>query len=768
MAEKLFVISNSHLDPVWIWRRRAGRTAWINTMHSVVRTMARHPEMKFSCSSSAQYRWIEENEPGLFRAIARLIEEGRWEIVGGWEVQSDAIIARTEPLLRQGMVGKEYFRKKFGVDVKIGYCVDSFGHSAGLPKLLNANGIHAYVAYRPMEHLLKLPLLFDWKADDGSQVRFIRILDTYNLGNVDEAFYMDRIDQHMATELKYQTMFFGVGDHGGGIYEKHLEWLRKASGKYDIVFATLQEYLDAVQDQKLPTVTGELGNVFRGCYTACHEVKREVACGLDRLLAAEKLGVPAEKLQEPWKELLFNHFHDILPGTSIMEAYRQDVFPGLGSVIHQASTLTDQALCRRAAALNTSFMKEGGLLVRNTEGHRVQAFISVTGFADPNENGVPFNTLTDEAGNAIPLQILPPPTTFGPAVVPWGDLSAVVDLPPHGEKLLALEYQNTPPLPCTGVERQKKLLQKLSFLKFYDDHGTWGFTLTKYLHSDARAVLRKTEILTDGPVCSILRAFYTLGDSEIQADLLACKDLPEIRISLRILWKEPHSCLKMAYDHDLTEFSFATGTAADSVVRFADYRKPALCISDKTGLTFGVPAMSDEVPMTDWCAVFPEKGGAGTAFFARDVHGCDHGEGGLRLTLLRAIPYADHHPFPRNEQTGCMDLGNTFIELFLYEADGLSAETLPKLAQKCLTKAEVLEVTCHEADPAAFATVPPCPVVNELPHVVTEAMRRLDNGNWEVHLMNHGSKTLLPLPDGSTKELPAHALTILQIPAEKA
>ncbi|MBR4957590.1 MAG: hypothetical protein IKZ31_07500, partial [Lentisphaeria bacterium] len=458
MAEKLFVISNSHLDPVWIWRRRSGRTAWINTMHSVVRTMARHPEMKFSCSSSAQYRWIEENEPGLFRSIARLIEQGRWEIVGGWEVQSDAIIARAEPLLRQGMVGKEYFRKKFGVDVKIGYCVDSFGHSAGLPKLLNANGIHAYVAFRPMEHIMKLPLLFDWKADDGSQVRFLRILDTYNFANVTEEQYMERIDMHIQRGLKYQTMFFGVGDHGGGINEKHLDWLRKASEKYDIVFATLQEYLDAVQDWELPEVTGELGNVFRGCYTACHEVKREVACGLDRLLTAEKLGVPAEKLQEPWKELLFNHFHDILPGTSIMEAYRQDVFPGLGSVIHQAGTLVDQTLCRRAAALDTSFMKEGGLMVRNTEGHRKQALVSVTAFADPNENGVMFNTLLDRNGNAIPLQILPPPTTFGPGVFPWGTLTAVVDLAPHEEKLLAFTHTAEAAPPCVGVERQKKIL----------------------------------------------------------------------------------------------------------------------------------------------------------------------------------------------------------------------------------------------------------------------------------------------------------------------
>ena len=208
MAEKLFVISKSHLDPVWIWRRRSGRTAWVNTMHSVIRMMKRHPELKFTCSSSAQYRWIEENEPSLFREIAKYIEQGRWEVVGGWEVQSDAIISEAEPLLRQGLEGKEYFRRKFGIDVKTAYCVDSFGHGAGLPKLLNAVGLTRYVAMRPCPGDMALPPLFDWKADDGSKVRFLHILDYYNASGFTEEQYTARIKrQRIGRNTVYLTTF---------------------------------------------------------------------------------------------------------------------------------------------------------------------------------------------------------------------------------------------------------------------------------------------------------------------------------------------------------------------------------------------------------------------------------------------------------------------------------------------------------------------------------------------------------------------------------
>ena len=758
MAKKIFVISNSHLDPIWIWNRRSGRCAWVNTMHSVVRMMDRHPELKFTCAASAQYRWLEENEPSLFRKIARLVDQGRWEIVGGWEVQSDVIIARTESLLRQGMVGKEYFRRKFGVDVNIGYCVDSFGHGAGLPKLLNAMGITHYVAMRPGPQQMPLPPLFDWKADDGSTVRFLHIFDCYTETGATYEDFRKRIEENLENPLEYLTLFFGVGDHGGGIYEEQTKWIDRAMEEYDIGYSTLHEYFEAVKGYDVPVVTGEAGNVFRGCYSACHEVKRQIARALDRVLTAEKTGTDAVTLEEPWKELLFNHFHDILPGTSIMEAYRNDVYPGIGSVIHQADLLIDRTLCRRAAAEDTTFMPEGGLYIRNTEPHTVRKMISVTGFADPNRHGVLFDALKSRKGETIPLQLLPPPTTFGPCGVPWGNLTAVVDLAPNEEKFLAYAVEKHS-LPKLGFERQKKVLEKLGFQKFHDDHGTWGFTLEKYLHPMDSAVLVKTEEIADGPVASVLRAIYKLGTSEIRADLFSCKDVPEICIKLMINWQEPYACLKMTYDHRIEDHAFATGAAAASVVRFRNGTIRQRHFYEN-GVFSRPPQISCEVPMIDWCAAYSADG-RGAAFYAADLHGCDHAEGLLRITLLRSTLFSDHQPYERNEQTGCQDIGMSFIDVYLSEEPGMNERDLPKRAVKCLRNVEVLEVTCHPADPDAFEVEVPSAFVNELPEVVTEAVRKNEDGKWEIHLMNHGEDATLRLPSGKEISLPARKLAII-------
>ncbi|MBE6405901.1 MAG: hypothetical protein E7040_07760 [Lentisphaerae bacterium] len=46
MKKKLYIICNSHLDPIWLWNRTSGRSSWLNTMHSVVRIMEEQPEFE--------------------------------------------------------------------------------------------------------------------------------------------------------------------------------------------------------------------------------------------------------------------------------------------------------------------------------------------------------------------------------------------------------------------------------------------------------------------------------------------------------------------------------------------------------------------------------------------------------------------------------------------------------------------------------------------------------------------------------------------------
>ena len=109
------------------------------------------------------YRWIEELDPDALRADTGLVRARRWVIVNGWWLQPDCNLPTGEAFIRQALYGKRYFRDRFGVDVTIGYNVDSFGHAATLPMLLQHTGSTHYVFMRPMEHEHHLPSpLFDW------------------------------------------------------------------------------------------------------------------------------------------------------------------------------------------------------------------------------------------------------------------------------------------------------------------------------------------------------------------------------------------------------------------------------------------------------------------------------------------------------------------------------------------------------------------------------------------------------------------------------
>lgn len=748
MKKKLYIICNSHIDPVWLWNRSAGRSTWLNTMHSVVRIMEEEPDLKFNCSSAALYRYVEECDPALFRKIRRFVNEKRWDIVGGWEVQSDVILSRPVTLYHQAESAKKYFLDRFGADVKIAYNVDAFGHSAGLPKILNETGFQYYVYTR--SHTT--PSLFRWQSEDGSSVIALHIINSYGTSG-SEMFLKQHFNKNLKSPLEHQAVFFGIGDHGGGISRKELALIREWQQDYDIVFATLSEYFDAVKDMPLETVTGELGPVFRGCYSNCHEVKRKIARAVRRLETAEKLGVSSAELQEPWQELCFNHFHDILPGTSIREAFEKDIFTGIGSVEHHADKLIDRQIFRRTSELDTMYMPEGGIYCWNPHPFEHKTVMGFNGFADPNRNGVFFNVLRDEDGNEIPLQFLPSDSTFGPFGDAWGKITAVIDLPPTGEKTFAYGV-SAKDYPKVGFERQKKLLKNLALEVFFDNTRTWGFDLIQINNKLGNMELVHTEEYCNGPVCSILRAVYRFRNSEVRLDIYDYIGIQEIGVKVRLDWQETMSCMKLSWAHKCVNPDFYTGSCAAAVCRLSknDYG-PAKEWSNGSMIT-KLPS-TQEFSMIDWCAAAAD--GKIAAFFAADIHSCDHADNRMRLTLVRPVLYADHAPFARKDDDGWMDLGIGFRSFWIAEYDQLPLSSLQKKSIARLNNGEVREITAHEAgDPRGYCEFMKFELAEE--QLTVQELRRNDDCETEIRLLNSGEAISLNLPEIGKTEIPAFAL----------
>ncbi len=281
-AKKLYIIGNSYMDPIWPWRLKEGRSTWLNTCRSVVRILQKYMMLRFARSSVACYRWLKERDPELFQAIALLIDAGRWKAVGGWEEQSDTVITPAAALLRQSRFDREYFRRKFGREISITYCVDSFGQNCGLLPPLAVRSFRRYVWICQGRTEKKMPHQFCLKGDDGTaEVTAFRVLGEYttaNCRNREQLFA--RIEYLLENGDEHQSFFFVIGDHGGGINEDQLRWLLLAAERYPLEFSTLEHYFEVIEAGKLSVVSEELFHHAPGCYSSVEPIKNWMAdCG---------------------------------------------------------------------------------------------------------------------------------------------------------------------------------------------------------------------------------------------------------------------------------------------------------------------------------------------------------------------------------------------------------------------------------------------------------------------------------------------------------
>ncbi len=364
---KLTLTGHAHIDLAWLWpvaetRRKVRRTWW-----SMLRLMDKYPEFTFNQSSAQAYRWMEEDDPELLERVKARVAEGRWEPVGGSWTEPDSQVTGGEAWARQLFYGQRYFERTFGRRHKVAWLPDVFGFSGGIPQLLLSAGITGFFTtklnWNEDNHF---PYdLFWWEGLDGSRVLAHSFLNTnggYN-GHINPRDTWETWQNFIGKRIQDETILaFGWGDGGGGPSEDQLqnyERIRDYPVLPKLQMGTVEGFYESLPREGLPTYYGEMYlELHRATLTTQALVKQLNRQAEHRLVEAEAFGAiaalgghdfPTAKLDAAWQDLLFNQFHDVLPGSSIHEVY-QDTHPQLRAVIATAITARDEALAALTGA----------------------------------------------------------------------------------------------------------------------------------------------------------------------------------------------------------------------------------------------------------------------------------------------------------------------------------------------------------------------------------------------------------------------------------
>ncbi len=704
----LFFDANAHIDAAWLWRERETVAVAKNTFSSVLNMFDARPGFTYTQSSAAYYDWMERLYPDLFRRIREKAREGRWEVVGGMWVEPDCNLPSGDSWARHLLYGKRYFREKLGVDVKIGWNPDSFGYNWNMPQLYRQAGIDAFITQKIGWNAVNVfpHRVFWWEGPDGSRVLSYFPFDYVN--TVDDPFRLvDWVRQFDAnTGFRKMMVLFGVGDHGGGPSLEMLDRvdrLRSLDVYPAIEYGTATQYVAWLRGQdlaKLPVWKDELYLEYHeGTFTTQAKTKEWNRRSETALTDAEKLSTLATlvgrrydgaALQEAWKHVMFNQFHDILPGSSIREVYvdAPERYRAAEEITRHESS---GALRKIADAADTSKVEGTPVIVFNSLGWERKDAVRVE--LPPGEDGEV--AVFDARGREVPAQVLPA-GRYAREVLFVADA-----IPPLGYAVYDLRRRKpaaNPSLTAAGsrIENEflaveldpasgwvKSIVDKRSGkealagpgneLQLLEDRpAAWdawniGLTGTRY-----PSTLRSVEVVERGPARVVLRAtrdylkpgvkkeFPTedFPSSFFTQDMVLHAGIDRVDFITGVDWWEEKTMLKVAFPV----------TVADP---FASYEIPFGSIARPTGERDSWEKAKREVPAQRWADLSQDD--FGVSLLTRAKYGFDIKGSTMRLSLLRSPVWPDP----------TADRGKHTIEYALYPHAGRwrSASTVRRGAE---------------------------------------------------------------------------------------
>ena len=705
-------VGNSHIDMAWLWPWTETVEVVRNTFGTALQLMREYPDFKFTASTAQAYEWIEEKYPAMFQEIQQRVKEGRWEVIGGMWVEPDLNMPDGESLVRQVLYGKRYFQQKFGKDINIGWNPDSFGYNWQLPQIYKRSGIDYFVTQKLLwaSEFTKFPYrLFWWQAPDGSRLLtyfpsdYANQIDPQKMAR-DSATYGPMMwkyngGSNSAPAGGLDMMYlYGVGDHGGGPTRQDLDtalrWRKGALVYPQINFSTAGQYFADLEKNKsklkIPTWDGELYFQYhRGVQTTQSEEKRGNRQNEELVLNAEKVasidtlfggpsglshkcahcahwgGYPQQNFDIAWKNILFNQFHDILPGSGIhinyVDAARKYAV---------ASRIDNDIIQRGLKDIASRVLSDGvSVLVFNPLSWTRTGEVE---FEVQFPTGVKDVSAVEAGGTTIPMEVLNYDWSTGLMRVRL----LATNIPPIGYELVRLVQQANPPSAKTTLIASADSLEN-EFIRLQVDPKTGCITsiydkvnileaLALPVQSEGSPVASpdglpcanllqafvdkpkrwdawnidadfvkqhwdlmqadEVKLVEDTPLRAVIRVKHHFQKSSFVQDITMYPGVPRVDVHMQADWHEQHILLKVAFPVSVHS------DKATFEIPYGSVERPTMRNTPAEQAQFEVPALR-------WADVSDPS--HGFSLLNDSKYGYDARDNVLRLSLLRSPTWPD-------------------------------------------------------------------------------------------------------------------------------
>lgn len=660
---------HAHIDVAWLWTLQQARQKTRRSFSNVLQLMEEYPDFVFVQSQAQLYEYIRQDDPKMFASIQEHVRLGVWEPVGGMWVEADSNLIGPESMVRQFLLGSQFFDRHLGCRSRVLWMPDVFGFSWSLPQLACEAGMkYMFTTKMGWNEYNYLPFeSFWWQGLDGSRllthfspIRFNNegFPGTYNAhvspeevaGSWKHTFQKEggRVGQNVP-----QLMCFGYGDGGGGPTRQMLENIRLFENFPGVprvkpgTAAGFFEELESDFGSDLPFWNGELYLEYhRGTYTSQARIKQDNRRSEYALHNAEFLGsaaaaldpdfrYPVEELRKAWHIVCLNQFHDILPGSSIHEVYVE-----AAEDYREARGLAESALDGAMEAL--AGRMGGELLLANPTGFTVRQPVWVRQDLIPDiqpllESGsAAMQSVQD--GVLLDLEPLPPYSIIALDRVDSSTVELESDLSvseTHMENsLLRLEF--TPSGDLVRIydkELDREVLAEGRVgneLQLFEDRPAVPEAWDISIYYDDRMWLpdpaESVELQETGPLRAAVRIQRRFRRSTITQEIRLWSACRRIDFATEVDWQERRMMLKAAFPVEILS------PKAEYEIQWGSIERPT---HRNTSWDFA----RFEVPAQKWVDL--SEGGYGVSLLNDSKYGHDVHDNVMRLSLLRAPDYPD-------------------------------------------------------------------------------------------------------------------------------